>query len=241
MNKFLNNKIVAFTLAETLMTLAIIGVVAAITIPTLINSYQKQQYVTQLKKVYAEMSQAVKQLKNDREVDSVSETGLLTWDDSDPDGIYQREGQFLKQYFKIAKDCGVEYPNASACFKPKYKSADGSNEKPFEELGKGYSVVTAGGTSISMGYAGAPRVIVDLNGLKGPNTGGRDIFVFSIYHDGSIDEIAPDCTGGSGYFKCDGTTKEQARKVNFEAVGITSPYGVGCFGKILNDGWKMDY
>lgn len=32
----------AFTLAETLITLGVIGVVAALTLPTLINSYKKQ-------------------------------------------------------------------------------------------------------------------------------------------------------------------------------------------------------
>lgn len=44
-----NNK-VAFTLAEVLITLGIIGVVAAMTLPTLIANYQKRQTVVQLKK-----------------------------------------------------------------------------------------------------------------------------------------------------------------------------------------------
>ena len=39
----------AFTLAEVLITLGIIGVVAALTLPTLIQNHQKQVYVTQLK------------------------------------------------------------------------------------------------------------------------------------------------------------------------------------------------
>ena len=42
-----------FTLAEVLITLGIIGVVAAITLPTVIQNYQKQVLVTQLKKMYA--------------------------------------------------------------------------------------------------------------------------------------------------------------------------------------------
>ena len=39
-------KFKAFTLAEILITLGIIGVVAAMTIPTLITNYQKKQTVT---------------------------------------------------------------------------------------------------------------------------------------------------------------------------------------------------
>ena len=44
--------LVAFTLAEVLITLGIIGVVAAMTMPSLIVNYQKQQTVTRLKKSY---------------------------------------------------------------------------------------------------------------------------------------------------------------------------------------------
>ena len=44
------SKRIAFTLAEVLITLGIIGVVAALTIPTLIQKYEKQVYITQLKK-----------------------------------------------------------------------------------------------------------------------------------------------------------------------------------------------
>lgn len=53
----LNNKRFAFTLAEVLVTLGIIGVVSAMTVPTLMNNYQRQSYVVQLHKVYNEFSQ----------------------------------------------------------------------------------------------------------------------------------------------------------------------------------------
>ena len=42
----------AFTLAEVLITLGIIGIVAAMTLPILIGKYQKMQTATQLKKAY---------------------------------------------------------------------------------------------------------------------------------------------------------------------------------------------
>lgn len=50
----------AFTLAEVLITLGIIGVIAAITIPTLINNYQKQALFNQFKKAYANLNQVWK-------------------------------------------------------------------------------------------------------------------------------------------------------------------------------------
>ncbi|MBP7212243.1 prepilin-type N-terminal cleavage/methylation domain-containing protein, partial [bacterium] len=53
----MNNSKTAFTLAEVLITLGIIGIVAALTIPTLMNKSQKQQTVTALKKSYSTFSQ----------------------------------------------------------------------------------------------------------------------------------------------------------------------------------------
>jgi len=50
-------KIKGFTLAEVLITLGIIGVVAALTIPILINNANKAEYVTALKRSYAILSQ----------------------------------------------------------------------------------------------------------------------------------------------------------------------------------------
>ncbi len=53
-----NNHKTAFTLAEVLITLGVIGVVAAMTIPTLVNSYHEKQRITQLKKAYSVLNQA---------------------------------------------------------------------------------------------------------------------------------------------------------------------------------------
>lgn len=49
----------AFTLAEVLITLGIIGVVAAMTMPTLMNSTQGAQYKTAYKKALSAISQAI--------------------------------------------------------------------------------------------------------------------------------------------------------------------------------------
>lgn len=49
-----------FTLAEVLVTLGIIGIVAALTIPTLVANYRKKVVVSKLKKVYSDLQQAVK-------------------------------------------------------------------------------------------------------------------------------------------------------------------------------------
>lgn len=54
-----DNKNFAFTLAEVLITLGIIGIVAALTIPTIVNNYKKKVTVTRLKRFYTIMNQAI--------------------------------------------------------------------------------------------------------------------------------------------------------------------------------------
>ena len=49
-----------FTLAEVLITLVIIGIVAAMTIPTAIAKYQKAETVNRLKQVFSQFNQAVR-------------------------------------------------------------------------------------------------------------------------------------------------------------------------------------
>ena len=55
----------AFTLAEVLITLGIIGVVAALTIPTLMANHRKQVVETSLEKFYSTMNQAIKMAEVD--------------------------------------------------------------------------------------------------------------------------------------------------------------------------------
>ena len=55
----------AFTLAEILITLGIIGVVAAMTIPTLIQKNQKRIIEANLKETYSTLSQMMKMAEND--------------------------------------------------------------------------------------------------------------------------------------------------------------------------------
>ena len=58
----MKNSKMGFTIAEVLITLVIIGVIAAMTIPTLMNNTNKQEYVSKLKKAYATLSQATNRI-----------------------------------------------------------------------------------------------------------------------------------------------------------------------------------
>ena len=67
----------AFTLAEVLITLGIIGVVAALTLPTLISNYKKQTYVTGLQKAYSVLNNMTKEAMAKDDVTNFLDTQLM--------------------------------------------------------------------------------------------------------------------------------------------------------------------
>ena len=227
-------KSAAFTLAEVLVTLGIIGVVSAMTVPTLMQNYQRQSYVTQLHKVYNEMSQGFQQMMTDRNALNLKETGLLN--------TTEQATEAFKNYFKVVQDCGN---NFSPCFASEYRSTTGSSIKTVEANWWSSSFVLADGAAIglhglidySAGNVSYPYgyMYVDINGAKGPNITGRDFFLFYYFNDGTLDDVVtPECKTAE---ICSSTLEVQ--RVNYSCVGQTWP--AGCFGRILNDNWQMTY
>ncbi len=214
-----------FTLAEVLVTLGIIGVVSAMTVPTLMQNYQRQSYVTQLHKVYNEVSQAMVQYQNDRNALNLNEAGLNSQAAFDA---------MVPQYFKTVQKCDS---SLTPCFPAttSYKKMNGT------ALSAGAyttqtSFVLASGASIRFNYLVSGNRIciiqVDVNGRKGPNILGRDLFTLTLYNDGAIDEIGTSAP-----------VSESDRNGSY-AAGCNSSTGdsvYGCFGKILNDNWQMTY
>ena len=210
----------AFTLAEVLIVLAIIGVVAALTMPMLMNNYQKTAQLTALKKIYSGVSEAIDRMIVDEEVDNFSETSLVS-------PIYSDPKAFFKKYFKVSKYCG----NNPGCFPPIATSIDKTQSG---NVGGQYCVTLKDGSSICANpYTdyGSCMFNIDTNGIDKPNIGGRDIFTFQAYQDGSLDEVSPTT------IEKDGATAREGRA---SSCG-TNFYGAGCVAKIINEGWKMDY
>ncbi len=209
-------------MAEVLVTLGIIGVVSAMTVPSLMQNYQRQSYVTQLHKVYNEISQAALRYQNDKNAVNLVEAGL-----SSQDAVYE----FITDYFKVVKTCDT----FSDCFASSddYKNLNGSSTKGFDESTRTF--ILSSGAAIRPWYLKSGdkliNVMVDINGKKGPNIEGRDMFLLCLYNNGLIDE-----QGASAPL-----TKE-ARDNLFTNTCQKSSTGIGgCFGKILNDNWQMNY
>jgi prepilin-type N-terminal cleavage/methylation domain-containing protein len=161
----------AFTLAEVLITLGIIGIVAAITIPNLITNYQKKQTATRLKKVYADLINAVRL----SEIDNGSMDG---WNFVEKGcSSCQELYEFLETYY-------LPYYKGAKIFK---KRSDISYNPPDGVLSS-MGLVLMDGTILAFHSdvpAGYIWIYADINGVEGPNIVGRDIFVFDGYNYGA--------------------------------------------------------
>lgn len=114
----------AFTLAEVLITLGIIGVVAAMTLPTLIANYQKQVYANGLKKGINTTLNMLKKMQADEGVSSLGETelyadgiwkeGMTCEDEYGNPSVFER---IIPKYLKVVKicrgnECEIKYKGA---------------------------------------------------------------------------------------------------------------------------------
>ena len=126
--KKIDKRKIAFTLVEVLVTLGIVGVISTLTIPNIISNYQKKVYVAQLQKVHNQVLNAIEAILADEEADSLYETSIHCSDeeyDNNPELCHQSTGDFLKKYFKVAKDCGNDLEDRK-CLSETYKNLDGS-------------------------------------------------------------------------------------------------------------------
>jgi len=224
-----NNRKYAFTLAEVLITLGIIGVVAAITLPVLIQKYQKIVYYNQFKKAATTLEQALKmyEVDNGCEGDIRNCKTKLTAED-------------ISKYFNIAQYI-TEDNYDSVCKDYSRNMSVMCQNDIGDNVEKYYAFITNDGMlfnfSLDAGFAGGS--VVDINGPnKKPNQNGRDIFVYYL----------------PGAHPCDNTISAQnivwggneeklgcsQNMVNICDVNSDIYNGSGCAAKLLSEG-KMNY
>lgn len=173
---------IAFTLSEVLITLGIIGVIAAITIPALINSTQQREIITAWKKEYSMLSQATNQIIYDN---GGTIKGVFTG--VNPVLASQTVRDVYGGYLSYTKTCDYG-ATAGNCVAYWYAlngvQLIGTNWGNYSGaiLKDGSSLYFREGYSDCSGSGGMCTVInVDVNGFKGPNILGKDVFELYIY------------------------------------------------------------
>ena len=173
----------AFTLAEVLITLGIIGAVAAMTIPNLIANNRAKVFRSKYLKAYSVISQMMKLIEaDDIEMDNTTRQNLTKY----LSGATKRDGGELQNRDTLSND-PFYYFNSK-----KYKTYDGkadARQTMFDDtqyaLPDGMLLVLEW-YDIHYPDGSHHWISVDINGYNnGPNRWGVDLFTFQIL-DGKI-------------------------------------------------------
>ncbi len=214
-------KLKGFTLSEVLITIGIIGVVAAMTLPSLVNNAKNKELEAAFKKQYSLLTQALNfMILND----------ICTTTECMMESNYQIVDKFSR-FYKSVKICelGTDdencFPRAQTDYKYKnYTKTAYLNSSAFDD-GQFYTI---DGALIAFERRSSDQNIIisiDVNGRnKGPNLLGHDLFAFAVQNKGSVGVIVP--------MGADNTLYEQEDFCSLE--NTTSAYnGMGCTVKAL--------
>lgn len=234
----------AFTLAEVLITMGIIGLVAALTIPNFISSYREKQTIAKLKKVYSTFSNAYKLV--------IYEYGTPdTWDDvvqgpvteSSTTAFFER----LKPYLQISKEC--DFNNRFNCWDSNtyFKYLNGSESRSHIHNGFCKTFILNDGTRLAFylhetktkpnpgcllngNYFSCATLIVKTDNRR-EQIFGKNIFLFQFEHNRIVPsgqnkdmktctEVGETCTAWAifnenlDYIKCDDLSWNGKQKCN---------------------------
>lgn len=221
------NKKYGFTLTELLIALTIIGAVAALSIPSLMENLNKKQMVTLLKSTVS----SIQTLAGNQLAINKSKT-LLDTDFANPEKLLQEKN------FQIAQLC----TKAADCWKNRYKKLDGyelTDRALSEDVDTGKTVILKNGMILTYTLKGGYPVMtdgdqvlgmfrVDVNGNDKPNIIGRDLFWFLITKNGKI---------------VDYYTSKNTEYVQETAIAQCKSADVisACFSELLRNNWVVEY
>ena len=217
----------AFTLTELLIALAILGALAGMAIPSLMEGLQKKQLTLQLKNTIA----GIQQIAHNQMIAKNTKDLTLTDFNSPEKILYEKN-------FPIVKSC----EKAADCWTESYKKISGNTASTRYLEGDNRSIILKNGAIISYGLSnvaskGLPsdsddRDIgifrIDINGIDKPNMIGRDVFWFYISKKGKI--LNHSQVSGGGYNEADAIAGCKAETF------ITA-----CLTVIQENNWDMPY
>jgi prepilin-type N-terminal cleavage/methylation domain-containing protein len=213
----MNKKVKAFTLTELLIALAIIGAIAAMAIPSVVNNLQRKILSTTLKNFTTEIQQLIinemitNKTKNLMDTDFATPETLLT-----------------SNNFEISKSC-----TGTGCIDYTLKTLNNTTSSLSitdngAMLKNGVVFLYKTENNTNSEDAGDPvisRILVDVNGNDKPNIIGRDFFEMHITQSGKITNATNNTSSSTTSLasSCkDGTPSD-------------------CFMYLLKNSWNMDY
>lgn len=242
------NRLIAFTLAEVLITLGIIGVVAAFTIPVLISNINDKSVVSVVIKYQSIFQSVIKQYMVNNNYNNLIDSDIFNNGASCTQAGTQRVWNALKAYFSISKDCntninqgctpsGTKYLNNTSLPYAGDANSDSDNLYAKAILNDGIEIILVDESNNcsydrSISHSGklttvCGRFRIITNDQKGPNKIGRDEFYYWILASG---EVVPAGLVDDHFYGCNPLSND----VTPDASGAAGT-GFGCTYQILID------
>ena len=241
----------AFTLAEVLITIGIIGIVAAMTIPVIASHITHRRWQTQFKQTYSELNQAARTFYANEET-AVHDYDSLAYADNNQNRTITTKNSNLvlakyMSYFKgQTKDSNSIWRFFDSAHNIKNLSINGAvtNSYPCDQTyvmtdikGRFYAMDDTSTSYKNLSYG--PKICVDINGIDKPNRWGYDRFVFVFTEDNAVvpyigaswSDISENLTEDSEIAKyCNSTTTTTpGHTCAYFALNDKSPDGNGTY------------
>ena len=239
-----------FTLAEVLITLAILGVVAAIAVPALMTNIHNQANASKLSSVVTDLENAFgMMIVDDDDANDLTDIDFYNgvhWQTSND--IQTELGRYLK-IVSCNAGLGNYYGDGSM------HNIDGSDAAP--EIGatcqlkNGAFLLFIGGISnaneavaqaLGINVVRGKRLLIDVNGADKPNRYGRDIFSFFVDENGSLDPF-----GGriAAVLRINDATQiwsdPDTADNDFICTDANKGNGLGCTARLIENNYRVDY
>ena len=168
----------AFTLTEVLLAVVIVGVIAALVLPTVVTHFQEKRFDQAYKRETKTIEAAINGLAVNENKSSFFHT--MMYSATEPESYENNAEIFLKKYLRVSKICTE---NSNDCFAKTYYEYKDNDKKVFTPNYKGACASLKNGTSLCLTpQIGASAItgIIDLNGPKGPNIINKDLRTFTL-------------------------------------------------------------
>lgn len=237
------------TLAEILVSLAIVGVVSALTVPQLSSGVQQKHWASALSSQITNFENAMKDIKTKESIIDITESSV--WQQSTKEGF---KSSFLENMTNVEAVIDKNfsgYYNNNGIFDIKRNTYNGDVEDSDEYIiyklkNKGTLFISpllndfvdiTEDTALERGLDYSKIVgivIIDINGENMPNTVGRDIFYFNLNENGVLKAY-----GSMEYsmFWLGRVDEHWSKKCNDDNKGS----GIHCTGRLVENNFVMDY
>lgn len=256
---YLKSRLLAFTLAEVLIVVGVIGIVAALTIPTLINKVQKMEMLSALTKFYSTQDDAWAKVLVSYGVEDLQYTGIFQ-DMSDTECSTSdlttttcknfvnelrngfKFGVITSGHYPIYYIDGSAYADKSNISMFKFYDGsllfDGTFNRRSTSEGHDEEIKKNGGHM----FANQGSFFVDVNGFKNPNRIGRDIYQFYLGGNGKIYPAHSSETSLFFYGNLNSSWKtDKSYCGTTNSKDLTGVTGIGCGARIIDESWQMIY